>query len=179
MRSITDNKKFTLSSQSILLGMLFVISALALNAYANLANAAAPKTEANKSMKTEAAAELTPEFIYKYLIAEIAGQRGDFATSGSVFYDLAQTTQDPRLAERAAKTAAYGKVSNLAIPSVRLWAELDPENYEAQQAMTEMLIAIGKLKEAEPFLTKLLAKEETRDGGFLYLNTLLCRSVDK
>ena len=179
MRSITDNKKFTLSSQSILLGMLFVISALALNAYANLANAAAPKTEANKPMKADSTAELTPEFIYKYLIAEIAGQRGDFATSGSVFYDLAQTTQDPRLAERAAKTAAYGKVSNLAIPSVRLWAELDPENNEAQQAMTEMLIATGKLKEAEPFLTKLLAKEETRDGGFLYLNTLLSRSVDK
>lgn len=179
MRSITASKKLKSSSQSILLSTLLLMSTLALNGYANLAHAAAPKAEAAKPVKALATAELTPEFIYKYLIAEVAGQRGDFATSGSIFYDLAQSTQDPRLAERAAKTAAYGKVSNLAIPSVRLWAELDPENNEAQQAMTEMLIATGKLKEAEPFLAKLLVKQETRDSGFLYLNTLLSRSVDK
>ena len=180
MRSITANIQYKLTTQNVLLCTLLLVSALAVNSYAH---AASPKAVVVKPVKAEPAAdntaELTPEFIYKYLIAEIAGQRGDFATSGSIFYDLAKSTQDPRLAERAAKTAAYGKVSNLAIPSVKLWSELDPENNEAQQAMTEMLIATGQLKQAEPFLAKLLAKEETRDSGFLYLNTLLNRSVDK
>lgn len=122
---------------------------------------------------------LTAEFVYKYLVGEVAGQRGDYATSGSIFYDLARSERDPRLAERAAKIAAYGNVPSLTIPAVKLWAELDPTSTEAQQAMTEMLIATGKLNDTEPYLAKLLAKEESRAGGFLYLNALLSRSADK
>lgn len=122
---------------------------------------------------------LRPEFIYRYLVGEIAGQRGDIGTSGAIFYDLARTERDARLAERAAKIAAYGNITNLAVPAIQLWAELDPGSTEAQQAMTEMLIATGKLDETRPYLSKLLAKEETRASGFLYLNTLLNRSPDK
>ena len=122
---------------------------------------------------------LRPEFIYRYLVGEIAGQRGDIGTSGAIFYDLAKLERDPRLAERAAKIAAFGNISNLAVPAIKLWAELDPDSTEAQQAMTEMLIATGKLEDTKPYLSKLLAKEETRASGFLYINTLLNRSPDK
>ena len=122
---------------------------------------------------------LRPEFIYRYLVGEIAGQRGDMGTSGAIFYDLAKLERDPRLAERAAKIAAFGNISNLAVPAIKLWAELDPDSTEAQQAMTEMLIATGKLEDTKPYLSKLLAKEETRANGFLYINTLLNRSPDK
>ena len=75
--------------------------------------------------------------------------------------------------------AAFGNITSLTIPAVKLWAELDPTSTEAQQAMTEMLIATGKLDDTEPFLAKLLVKEETRAGGFLYVNSLLSRSNDK
>lgn len=122
---------------------------------------------------------LSPEFIYKYLVGEVAGQRGDIGTSGAIFYDLARTERDPRLAERAAKIAAFGNITNLAVPAIKLWAELDPDSTEAQQAVTEMLIATGKLSDTEPYLAKLLAKEETRANGFLYVNSLLNRSPDK
>lgn len=122
---------------------------------------------------------LRPEFIYRYLVGEIAGQRGDIGTSGAIFYDLAKLERDPRLAERAAKIAAYGNISNLAVPAIKLWAELDPDSTEAQQAMTEMLIATGRLDDTKPYLSKLLEKEETRASGFLYINTLLNRSPDK
>ncbi len=123
--------------------------------------------------------ELSADFVYRYLVAELAGQRGDLSTSSSIFYDLARKEQDPRLAERAAKVAAFGNVNSLTIPAVKLWAELDPDSTEAQQAMIEMLIATGKLDEAQPYLAKLLQKEETRASGFLYLNALLNRSNDK
>jgi len=122
---------------------------------------------------------LSPEFIYRYLVGEVAGQRGDISTSGAIFYDLAKSERDARLAERAAKIAAYGNITNLAVPAIKLWAELDPDSTEAQQAMTEMLIATGKLDDAKPYLSKLLAKEETRASGFLYMNTLLNRSPNK
>ncbi|MDP1596142.1 MAG: tetratricopeptide repeat protein [Methylotenera sp.] len=123
--------------------------------------------------------ELSAEFIYKYLVGEIAGQRGEIGTSGAIFYELAKTERDPRLAERAAKIAAFGNVPGLAVPAIKLWAELDADSTEAQQAATEMLIATGKLNEAEPYLAKLLSKEENRANGFLYLNGILGRSADK
>ncbi|MCX7189554.1 MAG: tetratricopeptide repeat protein, partial [Methylotenera sp.] len=123
--------------------------------------------------------QLSAELVYKYLVAEVSGQRGDLATSGTIFYELAKTTRDSGLAERAAKIAAYGNVPNLTVPAVKLWAELDPSSNEAQQAMMEILIATGKLNDAKPFLVKLLAKEDTRAGGFLFLNNLLGRSADK
>lgn len=136
-------------------------------------------SDTNALAEADKESVLKPEFIYRYLVGEIAGQRGDIGTSGAIFYDLARTERDARLAERAAKIAAYGNISNLAVPAIQLWAELDPDSTEAQQAMTEMLIATGKLDETRPYLSKLLSKEETRASGFLYLNTLLNRSPDK
>ena len=160
-----------LYSALLLIGSLGLASCATnsgMNTSANAGNAAV----SNKN-------QLSAEFVYRYLVAEVAGQRGDLATSGTIFYELAKTTRESSLAERAAKIAAFGNVPNLTVPAVKLWAELDPSSNEAQQAMIEILIASGKLNEAKPFLAKVLAKEDTRAGAFLFLNNLLGRSPDK
>lgn len=122
---------------------------------------------------------LTSEFIFKYLVGEVAGQRGDIALASSVFFDLAKSTRDPRLAERAARAAVYGNQQQLAIRSAGLWAELDPDSVEAQQAMAQLLLSTGNLEDARPFLEKLLVANDTRANGFLYLNGVLSRHPDK
>lgn len=168
-------------SRSIL-GALISAALLSLS---GCASSGAYKNDTIAHANNEASAEqnedkpVSPEFIYRYLVGEVAGQRGEIGTAGAIFYDLAKNEKDARLAERAAKIAAYGNITNLAVPAIKLWAELDPESNEAQQAMTEMLIATGKLEDAQPYLAKLLENEQTRAGGFLYLNTLLNRSQDK
>jgi len=122
---------------------------------------------------------LTSEFIFKYLVGEVAGQRGDIALASSVFYELAKSTRDPRLAERAARAAVYGNQQQLALRSAGLWAELDPDSVEAQQAMAQLLLSTGNLEDARPFLAKLLVANDTRANGFLYLNGVLSRHPDK
>ena len=122
---------------------------------------------------------LTSEFIFKYLVGEVAGQRGDIALASSVFYELAKATHDPRLAERAARAAVYGNQQQLALRSAGLWAELDPDSIEAQQAMAQLLLSSGNLEDARPFLEKLLVANDTRANGFLYLNGVLSRHPDK
>lgn len=180
MRANNHAKPLSLFNLKQSIQVLFLAGALILGVQnQSHAESSIKLKKVDLSDSTTEKTELTPEFIYKYLIGEISGQRGDFATAGSVFYDLAQSTRDPRLAERAAKTAVFGQVTNLAVPAVRLWSELDPSSTESQQAMTEMLIATGKLQEAEPYIAKLLANKDTRADGFLFLNTLLSRSVDK
>ena len=134
----------------------------------------------NTSTKTKAIQiELNADFVYKYLVGEIAGQRGDLDLASNLFLDLAKSSRDPRMAERAAKTAIYANKPKAAIQAANLWAELDPDSAEAQQASTQMLVATGKLLEAKPHLQKLLQKEETRADAFLYLNSLFARQTDK
>lgn len=146
-------------------------------------HAQVPEKAAGNIVTKAPDASLTAEFVYRYLIAEIAGQRGDYATSGTVFYNLAKSDlsspYSAMLAKRAAEIGAYGNMPSLAIPAIKLWAELDPKSTEAQKASTEMWIATGNLKEAEPHLAQLLRQESTRAGGFLSLNNLLSRSKDK
>lgn len=161
---------------------LLAIGMLSINGCATQKNNQAPlimATARDAASASDADKSVQPEFIYRYLVGEVSGQRGDIGTSGAIFYDLARTERDARLAERAAKIAAYGNISNLAAPAIKLWAELDPDSSEAQQAMTEMLIATGKMGDAKPYLAKLLEKEDTRANGFLYLNTMLARNPDK
>ena len=129
--------------------------------------AAAPQTELNS------------DFVYKYLIGEFAGQRGDVGLASTLFLELAQDSRDPRLAERAAKAAVYGNQPAIAIKAANLWAELDPDSIEAQQASTQLLVSTGNLVEAKPHLQKLLTKDETRANGFLYLNSLFAKQPDK
>jgi tetratricopeptide (TPR) repeat protein len=120
-----------------------------------------------------------PELVYKYLVGEIAGQNGDYLLASQLFLDLAKQTHDARLAERAARSAAYANQPGLALQAATLWAEYEPNSLEAQQAASQLLVASGNLKQAKPHIAKLLAKEETRANGFLYLNNLLANQTDK
>ena len=119
------------------------------------------------------------EFVYKYLLGEIAGQRGEVTLASQLFLDLAKQTRDARLAERAARAAAYANQPGVALQAATLWVELDPNSLEAQQASSQLLVASGNLNQAKPHIQKLLAKEETRANGFLYLNSLLANQKDK
>ena len=122
---------------------------------------------------------LSSDFIYKYLVGEVAGQRGEIGLASSLFYELAESSNNAALAERAARAAAYGNMQQLAIRAATLWAELDPASTEAQQAIAQMLVSTGKLNDALPHLQKLLEIENTRAQGFLYLNGILSRHPDR
>ena len=119
------------------------------------------------------------EAMFRYLAAEVAGQRGELGISSRLFYDLAKATRDPRLAERAAKVALYSQIPGIAVEATKLWVELNPDSVEAQQASTQMNVMTGNLGAAKPYLQKLLTKEETRAHGFLYLNNLFASQSNK
>ncbi|MDR2875059.1 MAG: tetratricopeptide repeat protein [Methylobacillus sp.] len=130
--------------------------------------------------KTQAQPQgLTADFIYKYLAGEVAGQRGNIGGAAAIFYDLAQSSRDPRLAERAAHAAMFSRQPQLALRAVSLWAELEPDSVEARQATAQLLLNNGKLEEARPHVEKLLATESTRAKTFLELNAVLSGHADK
>ncbi len=158
---------------------LKIIAAVLASSFALSTLSALAETKATATITTPTITSATPEFVYKYLLGEVAGQRGDVVLASQLFLDLAKQTRDPRLAERAARSAAFAQQSGIALQAATLWAELDPSSTEAQQASSQLLIASGNLKQAKPHIEKLLAKEDTRASGFLYLPSLLANQKDK
>ena len=122
---------------------------------------------------------LSADFVYKYLVGEIAGQRGDLGLASSVMLDLAKSSRDPRLAERATRAALYGNQPQIALRAANLWVELDPNAKDGYQVLTQLLIASGKIAELRTPLQKLIAGEEDKAGAFMYLVNMFSRVTDK
>ncbi len=120
-----------------------------------------------------------PDLVFRLLLAEIASQRGELNLASELFLDLAKQTDSALLAERATRLTGLTRNGTIALEASKVWNELNKDSNDAQQALSEILIANNKLGEAKPILQKLLLKEKTRASGFLYLNSMLSRVSDK
>ena len=139
------------------------------------ASAAAAVTAARPDLPKQ---ELTEEVLYEYLLAEIAGQRGDLGLSAQAYADLAKHTRDPRIARRATEVAIYARMPGAAIDSARIWYEAEPSSIPALQALTSLLVGAKRQDEALPYLQKLLA-DDASGNGFLQLHRLFSNNHDK
>jgi tetratricopeptide (TPR) repeat protein len=124
--------------------------------------------------------DLTRELLYEFLIAEVAGQRGNVTLAAQAYVDLAKRTRDPRVAERATEMALYARMPEAAIESAKVWADASPDSSRALATASSLLIRMNRLDEAEPYLQRVLAVQSTNRGdGFLQLNGLLANNPDK
>ena len=124
--------------------------------------------------------ELTRELLYEFLIAEVAGQRGNVTLAAQAYVDLAKRTRDPRVAERATEMALYARMPEAAIESAKVWADASPGSSRALATASSLLVRMNRLDEAEPYLQQVLAVQTTNRGdGFLQLNGLLANNPDK
>ena len=136
-------------------------------------------TVAPKTAKLPAQ-ELSSQWLYQFLIAEIAGARGHIGLSIDAYRDLARTTRDPRVAQRAAQIAVFARRLDVALEMARLWAELDAESPQAKQLVTTLLSASLRPED----LSQHLSRQLSADGinlsvALLQLNRALARIQDK
>jgi tetratricopeptide (TPR) repeat protein len=124
--------------------------------------------------------ETNTEFVYKFLLAEIATQRGDLNSAGHIYLDLAKLTKSIPLAERATRIAGSARNGRLAMDSANVWQKLDKLSIEPKRILAELFITSGNLAKARPLLKELLEKEDkTRAEGFLYINKILSQVENK
>src|SRR5262245_6227890 len=179
-------------------GRLLVVAAAACVAAACTTRAGGQKAEATDAAESKSIAaasraktaaepspelpnqDLTGDVLYEFLIAEVAGQRGNLALSAQAYADLAKRTRGPRLAERATEMALHARMPEAAIESAKIWAETSPGSSRALATASSLLIRANRLDEAEPYLQKVLAVQSANRGdGFLQLNGLLANNPDK
>ena len=124
--------------------------------------------------------ELTDAILYEYLLAEIAGQRGNVGLAAQAYADLAKRTRDPRIARRAAEIALFARMSRAALDSARIWQETDPKSSRARQALVGLLIANNQFDEALPHLRNMLSADGADPQAiFLQLGRTLSGAADK
>jgi tetratricopeptide (TPR) repeat protein len=92
--------------------------------------------------------ELSGQLLYQILEAEIALQRQHFDVAISRFLQLAETTRDPRFAERAAQISAFVREDPALLTAASLWVEIDPGNNDAHQMMVVAAIRNARLDTA-------------------------------
>lgn len=123
---------------------------------------------------------LTRQILYQFLLAEIAGGRGQLNLASSAYVDLAKSTQDPRIARRAAEVALHARQLEPALEASRIWYAADPESPPARQALWSLLAATHHSDELADRLAKVLEQEgPSLPAALLQLNRLLARYPDR
>jgi tetratricopeptide (TPR) repeat protein len=119
-------------------------------------------------------AALFQESFYKTVVAELAGFRGHYPEAAQNFYEAAQLSLDPRLAERAFRVALFAKLPNLTLLAAQLWISLAPADPEAQQAMVAASLRKGNTEHASQYIETVLkdTSKMTEQQLTLLLNML-------
>ncbi|MBI4986755.1 MAG: tetratricopeptide repeat protein [Rhodocyclales bacterium] len=124
--------------------------------------------------------ELTPQLLHQFLVAEIAGHRGQLGLAVGAYRDLAKETHDPRVAKRAAEIALFARQYDAALEAARIWVEADPESQPARQMLANLLAASGRGEELVVHIAKMLAVAGPDIGpALLRLNRVFARNSDK
>lgn len=124
--------------------------------------------------------ELTGEMLYKFLLADVASQRGMTGMAAQIYMNLAVFTRDPRVASYAAHLAYQARDMDKAVETYKLWLELEPDSLPARQMLTMTLISGGRLDEARPYLVEVLAAYPDKAGhAFMKVYPFLAQHPDK
>ncbi len=102
--------------------------------------------------------------LYRLLVAEFAGQRGELTLAVDNYLALARASRDPALAERATKVAVFARNNAAALDAALLWAERAPDNLEARQIAAAMYIRQGNADAALEQIERVLAAAPSKDG---------------
>lgn len=133
---------------------------------------------------TEALPEqsLSPQVFYEFLLAEVAGARGQFNVAVPAYLDLARRTRDPRIARRATDIALFSRQIPAAAEAARIWSEADPASMDAKRVLAGVMMGAGspRLDEAQAQLARILAQAGDRlPQTLLGLNRALAQVEDK
>ena len=105
------------------------------------------------------------DVLYRLLVAELAGRQGDLALSFRNYLEVAKERADPKAARRAVKIALAAGDTQGGLEAVRLWTELAPKDWEADEVHAVLLIRAGDLEKAVEVLSGVVAARDRDASG--------------
>lgn len=137
--------------------------------------------EASNAPEIESLVQSDPRTrtLYRLLVAEIAGQRGDIEAAARAYVEAAEGSDDPAIAERAARLAVYSGSGALAVRATERWLELEPESPTARRVAALAALRSGDVERTiEAFMTSLPSGEEAREQALAEIGALLGQQPD-
>ena len=124
---------------------------------------------------------LNGNFMFHYLAAEVAFQRGDWVSAYKTMYALALQTHDPRLAQRAFEMAWLARQSEEALTAGRLWRDYAPHSEDARQNYFNAVVLVDSLAEAQSVFEHTLSDTPAiaRGAVIFQIQRLLSRAKDR
>jgi tetratricopeptide (TPR) repeat protein len=123
---------------------------------------------------------LPPQVLYQFMLGEIAGARGNLPVALAAYMEMARSTHNPRIAQRAAEIAFHARQLGASIEAAQIWVAAEPESVQANQTLAGLYGAANRDEEMGQQLTKLLALDKEQVGAsLLMLNRTLGRNADK
>jgi tetratricopeptide (TPR) repeat protein len=123
---------------------------------------------------------LDSQTLYDILLGEIAAQRGEMDVASTMLGKVAESTRDPRIAERAALTAMYARRYDQALKVARIWAEVQPDDPDAHEVIAAALLELQRFDEARTEFNRLVvieAAQNNADEAFMRVAALLSRQT--
>ena len=121
-----------------------------------------------------------PDVVYHVLAAEVLGSDGDFSGAASEYLEAALKSEDPEIAERAARVAvSAGEWQMVALASDR-WAMLDPSSLDARELAAGSRLREGDFAGAEYQFARILElTASNQDHGWRIVIALLAPVNDQ
>ena len=121
------------------------------------------------------------ELMYHILAAEVAGKREQLDVALDHYQRAAVSSDDPRVAERAAMLALLVKDDAAALALARRWQALAPADDQARQALALALLRNQQVDEAAEYLeaVRLAARDKDQQRGFATIASLLTQVGDQ
>ena len=135
-----------------------------------------------KDIIEELETDVPPHLIYKLLVAEIAGQRGEMELAVKNYLEVAQETRDPKVAARASQVAIYAKDMDSALAASSLWVSIEEDNPDAHRNLASAYIRVARPVDAVKHYEKMLEllHDENKPGhGFSVISSTLAREPDR
>lgn len=124
--------------------------------------------------------EFSQEVLYKLLVAEIAGQRNQLDLAVKNYLEVARSTRDLGVIERAVRVAVFARDQQHGLEAARLWTEVAPDSVDAKQIYAALLIRAGDLDGAVAQLEALLSElKDTPEQRFNLIGDMLSREKDQ
>lgn len=124
--------------------------------------------------------ELDSDLLYKFLLAEIAAQRGSYQVAAQAYLEMARSTRDPRIARRATELALHGRQTEMALEAAKIWLAAEKDSTAARQTLVALFVTTNNLPAARPLLQEILSAESANVGPSLtQLHALLAKHPDK
>ena len=140
-----------------------------------------PDEQATAQIKPYQAPDAHSAQVYQVLLGEIAGQRGKIPESVENYLLAAQSSTDPRVAQRAMQIALYARDDSSAQQAAERWLTLEPDNLEPRQALSMLYLRSGRIDDSVTQFDHLITNTAKGSADQLYVQIamLLSRETDK